>query len=43
LATLVALSRIYVGVHYPLDVLGGVLGVACAWGAHRLTARVRGG
>jgi undecaprenyl-diphosphatase len=40
LAALVALSRIYVGVHYPLDVFGGaVLGVACAWAAHRLAAR----
>ena len=39
LATLVALSRIYVGVHYPLDVLGGaVLGLACAWVAHRVAA-----
>ena len=37
LATLVALSRIYVGVHYPLDVLGGaVLGTASAWMAHRV-------
>ena len=37
LATLVALSRIYVGVHYPLDVLGGaVLGIACAWAARRV-------
>jgi undecaprenyl-diphosphatase len=37
LATLVALSRIYVGVHYPLDVLGGaVLGLACAWMAQRV-------
>jgi undecaprenyl-diphosphatase len=39
LAALVALSRIYVGVHYPLDVLGGgVLGVACAWVARRVLA-----
>jgi undecaprenyl-diphosphatase len=37
LATLVALSRIYVSVHYPLDVLGGaLLGLACAWVAHRV-------
>ena len=40
LATLVALSRIYVGVHYPLDVLGGAaLGVACAWVARRVGSR----
>ena len=45
LATLAALSRIYVGVHYPLDVIGGaVLGVACAWLVqHSPIARVREG
>jgi len=32
IAFLVAFSRIYVGVHYPLDMLGGALwGVFCAW------------
>jgi undecaprenyl-diphosphatase len=32
LAVLIALSRIYVGVHYPLDVLAGAaLGLASAW------------
>lgn len=36
LATLISVSRIYVGVHYPLDVLGGaLLGLACAWLTHR--------
>ena len=40
-ATLVALSRVYVGVHYPSDVAAGaVLGILCAvviwWGASRV-------
>jgi undecaprenyl-diphosphatase len=29
-------SRMYLGVHYPLDILGGLLvGVLVAWGAYR--------
>lgn len=32
LATLMAYSRVYVGVHYPSDLLAGaLLGLACAW------------
>ena len=31
LATVVSISRVYVGVHYPLDLVGGaILGLACA-------------
>jgi undecaprenyl-diphosphatase len=41
LAAAIAFSRVYVGVHYPLDVLGGaVLGVAVAT-ALRLLVRAR--
>lgn len=32
LAAVIAVSRIYVGAHFPLDVLGGlVIGACCAW------------
>lgn len=41
LASLIAFSRLYVGVHYPSDVLGGLLvGVFAAWAAVKLTAYV---
>lgn len=33
LATLIALSRLYVGIHYPTDVIGGVvIGTLVSWG-----------
>lgn len=32
LAILMAFSRLYVGVHYPSDIIGGILvGIFCAW------------
>ena len=40
LAVLIAYSRIYLGVHYPLDVLGGaLLGWACGTSAGRVIRR----
>ena len=37
LAVCMGLSRLYVGVHYPSDVLAGaVVGAVCAWAAWRL-------
>ena len=48
LATLMALSRIYVGVHFPSDVVAGaIVGAACTFfvlgGRHAATAMPRGG
>lgn len=42
LASLIALSRLYVGVHYPTDVICGILaGVLCAQLAIRVTPSIR--
>ena len=43
LIALIALTRVYLGVHYPLDVVGGVLiGAALVVGARALDRAVRG-
>ncbi|GIV16839.1 MAG: phosphatase PAP2 family protein [Armatimonadota bacterium] len=48
LAAIVSYSRVYLGLHYPSDVLGGaVIGALCAlaivWGHRRLSALIRRG
>ena len=41
LATMVALSRLYVGVHYPTDILGGLMvGLVCSFAAYRIVKSV---
>lgn len=42
LAVLISLSRLYVGVHYPTDILGGLaVGIFAAEVGYRLTKRIR--
>lgn len=42
LAAIIAFSRVYTGVHYPLDVLGGaILGIIIAWSNLTLGSYVR--
>ncbi len=41
LATLIALSRLYVGVHYPSDVLGGLaVGIFAGWAGWKLKEKL---
>jgi undecaprenyl-diphosphatase len=41
IAAIVAYSRIYIGIHYPLDVMGGAaIGLLIAWPMRRLKDEV---
>jgi undecaprenyl-diphosphatase len=41
IAAIVGYSRIYIGIHYPLDVIGGAaIGLLIAWPIRRLKDRV---
>jgi undecaprenyl-diphosphatase len=41
LAALIAYSRVYLGVHYPFDVVGGAaIGVVCGWLAVWIRSRL---
>ena len=42
LAILIAFSRLYIGVHYPTDVLGGMLvGLFCGWCGLRIANKIK--
>ncbi len=42
-AGLIAYSRVYLGVHFPGDILGGaVLGILLAWGVYQIMIHIRG-
>ncbi len=44
LATIMGVARIYVGVHWPLDIAGGAaIGLLCAWFVHWLLMESRKG
>ena len=43
LAGLICISRVYVGAHYPTDVIGGVVvGLLCGWLAEKIALKLPG-
>ena len=43
LAGLICISRVYVGAHYPTDVIGGVIvGLLCGWLAEKIVEKLPG-